>query len=178
MGNIVQLLWVVRFDYNAKTPDNVNCERQSTFVQQRPVSDVIKYTSRFEVHKIIQDKKEIDIAHVLACTDDSSHNDDPAGFLRDVLNGNIDYRPSKSSPGEVYQGILGNIATMVNQLESAGKSVCISKQNRIVVDHLNNKSIYVVSRNKGMSQYNYTGKNENERSFWPKPDGQVRLKVF
>ncbi len=175
---MIILDWVVRFDYEAKLPGEVNPPENGTFV--RPVrnpTDIIKYTSRFEVHKLIQDKKEIDIAKVLARTEDTSFHKNPSAFLRDVMNGNIDFRSKHSSPQEVYQGILQNVATVVEQIERKCLPVCIKKQKRIIVDHLTN-SIYVAARVKDVEPYYLTGVNEHEKAYWPEPNGRVRLRTF
>jgi hypothetical protein len=175
---MINLDWVVRFDYEAKMPGEVNPPENGTFV--RPVGnsdDIIKYTSRYEVHKLIQGKKEIDIAKVLTRTEDTSFLENPSAFLRDVLNGNIEFRSKHSRGQEIYCGILANVATLVGQIEHRGEVVCINKQKRIIVDHPS-KSIYVVAREKGFEPYYITGRKENEKVFWPHLNGSVRERSF
>lgn len=174
---MITLDWVVRFDYEAKMPKEVNPPESGTFVRTAGNDDIIKYTSRFEVHKLIQGKEVIDIAKVLARTEDNSFLENPSAFLRDVLAGNVDFRSKRSSPQEVYRGILQNVATIVAQMERKFLPVCINKQKRIIVDHLT-KSIYVASREKGVEQYYTTGTNEHEKAYWPQPNGSVRERSF
>jgi hypothetical protein len=175
---MINLDWVVRFDYEAKLPGEVNPPENGTFI--RPVSnsdDVLKYTSRFEVHKLVQGKKEIDLAKVLARTEDTSFMENPSAFLRDVLNGNVDFRSKHSSPQEIYQGILRNVATIVSQIENKGERVRINKEGRIIVDHLTD-SIYVAARAKNVVPYYITGVKEQEKAHWPQPNGCVRMRRF
>lgn len=175
---MIYLDWVVHFDYEAKMPKEAEAPREGTVVRfDKGPDSVIKYTSRFELHKLVQGKDETDIAKVLARTDAPSFDEDPAAFLRDVLNGSVDFRSLHSSPNEIYLGILANVATRVEQIERNGGMVCINKQKRIIVDNYK-REIYVASREKGVEQYYITGKKENEKVFWPQSNGSVRLRVF